>query len=159
MWRTQRFGIGIVLGSIVGAIAATAATTLTTAQGSTESQAINLPGRSVAAPFSDAVLAGNTLYLAGRLGLDPETGRPPATAEQEARNVLNGIQAVLAEADMTMGDLVTVQVFCSDVSMYGDFNRVYREYFNDAPPARAFLGSGTLLFGARFEVTGIAVKG
>lgn len=159
MRRTQRFGTGIVLGSIIGALTATAATTLTATQGSTVPQVINLPERSVAAPFSDAVLAGNTLYLAGRLGLDPETQRPPGTAEQEARNVLNGIQAVLAEADMTMDDLVTVQVFCSDVSMYGDFNRVYREYFNDAPPARAFLGSGTLLFGARFEVTGIAVKG
>ena len=159
MQRTQRFRTGIVLGSILGALAATAATTLTATQGSFEPRAINLPGRSVTAPFSDAVLAGNTLYVAGRLGLDPETGRPPATAEQEARNVLDGIQAVLAEANMTMDDLVTVQVFCSDVSMYGDFNRVYREYFNDAPPARAFLGSGTLLFGARFEVTGIAVGG
>lgn len=159
MRRTQRFGAGVVLGSIVGALTAMAATTLTATQGSTVPQVINLRGRSVAAPFSDAVLAGNTLYLAGRLGLDPETQRPPGTVEQEARNVLDGIQSVLAEANMTMDDLVTVQVFCSDVSMYGDFNRVYREYFNDAPPARAFLGSGTLLFGARFEVTGIAVKG
>ena len=99
MRRTQRFGSGIVLGSIIGALTATAATTLTATQGSTVPQAINLPGRSVAAPFSDAVLAGNTLYLAGRLGLDPETQRPPGTAEQEARNVLNGIQAVLAEAE------------------------------------------------------------
>ena len=79
--------------------------------------------------------------------------------EQEARNVLEGIQAVLAEADMTMDDLVSVKVFCSDVSLYGAFNSVYREYFNEDPPARAFLGSGTLLFGARFEVAGVAVKG
>ena len=139
---------------VVGAVVA-----LSAAQGSSRPRAINLPGRTNAAPFSDAVLAGDTLYVAGRLGLDPETGRPPATAEQEARNVLSGIRAGLAEADMTMDDLVTVQVFCSDVGLYGAFNSVYREYFGDAPPARAFLGSGTLLFGARFEVTGIAVKG
>ena len=151
--------IGIVLGTIVGMISILAVTPLIAEQSSTSRQVINLPGRSVAAPFSDAVLAGNTLYLAGRLGLDPETQRPPATAEQEARNVLDGIQAVLSEADMTMNDLVSVQVFCSDVSMYGDFNQVYREYFDDEPPARAFIGSGTLLFGARFEVVGIAVKG
>ena len=150
---------GIVLGTIVGMISVLAVRPLIAEQSSTSSQIINLPGRSVAAPFSDAVLAGNTLYLAGRLGLDPETQRPPATAEQEARNVLDGIQAVLSEADMTMNDLVSVQVFCSDVSMYGDFNQVYREYLDDEPPARAFIGSGTLLFGARFEVVGIAVKG
>ena len=150
---------GIVLGTIAGMTLVLAGTPLTAEQSSTSPQVINLPGRSVAAPFSDAVLAGNPLYLAGRLGLDPETQRPPATAVQEARNVLDGIQAVLSEADMTMNDLVSVQVFCSDVSMYGDFNQVYREYFDDDPPARAFIGSGTLLFGARFEVVGIAVKG
>ena len=148
------FLVGLVLGvAVTGAVAAVSAT-----QGSSGRQAINLPGRTTAAPFSDAVLAGNTLYLSGRLGMDRDTGRPPATAAQEARNVLDGMQSVLAEAGMTMNDLVSVQVFCSDVSVYGEFNAVYREYFNEAPPARAFLGSGTLLFGARFEVIGIAVK-
>ena len=102
------------------------------------------------------MLAGDTLYLAGRLGL--EDGRPPATASAEARNVLDSIQSVLAEAGMTMDDLVQVQVFCSDVALYDEFNQVYREYFGDRPPARAFLGSGDLLFGARFEVMGIAVR-
>ena len=90
---------GIVLGTISGMISVLAVTPLIAEQSSTSPQVINLPGRSVAAPFSDAVLAGNTLYLAGRLGLDPETQRPPGTAEQEARNVLDGIQAVLSEAD------------------------------------------------------------
>ena len=154
------FLVGILVGVLGGALLSGAIPAVGAAQeASAAPRAINLPGRTTAAPFSDAVLAGNTLYVAGRLGMDPATGRPPATAEQEARNVLDGIQAVLAEADMTMDDLVSVQVFCSDVSLYGAFNQVYREYFNAAPPARAFLGSGTLLFGARFEVTGIAVKG
>ena len=150
---------GFVAGLVLGVLVVSAVAALSAAQGSSGRRAINLPGRTTAAPFSDAVLAGNTLYVAGRLGLDPDTDRPPATAEQEARNVLDGIQSVLAQADMTMDDLVSVQVFCSDVSLYGAFNRAYSTYFNDAPPARAFLGSGTLLFGARFEVMGIAVKG
>jgi 2-iminobutanoate/2-iminopropanoate deaminase len=51
-----------------------------------------------------------------------------------------------------------VQVFCSDVKHYAEFNKVYRGYFNREFPARAFIGVGTLLFGARFEVQGIAVK-
>lgn len=148
------FAAGVVAGVLVSGLAAAVNATQDSSP-----RAINLPGRTTSAPFSDAVLAGDTLYVAGRLGMDPATGRPPATAEQEARNVLDGIEAVLAEAGMTMDDLVSVQVFCSDVSLYGAFNSVYREYFDDDPPARAFLGSGTLLFGARFEVTGIAVRG
>lgn len=156
--RTHGKGFVFVAGMVIGVLASGVAAAVSATQDSSP-RAINLPGRTTSAPFSDAVLAGDTLYVAGRLGMDPETGRPPATAEQEARNVLDGIQAVLAEADMSMDDLVSVQVFCSDVSLYGAFNRVYREYFSSDPPARAFLGSGTLLFGARFEVTGIAVKG
>jgi enamine deaminase RidA (YjgF/YER057c/UK114 family) len=59
---------------------------------------------------------------------------------------------------MTMDDLVQLQVFCSDVSLWERFNAVYRTYFTSRLPARAFLGSGTLLFGARFELQGVAVK-
>jgi 2-iminobutanoate/2-iminopropanoate deaminase len=110
-----------------------------------------------ALPFSGAVLVGGTLYLSGAIGLD-ENQQVPATAEEEARNVLNRIRGRLEEAGMTMDDLVSVQVFCSDVAHYDAFNRIYRTFFSGEIPARAFLGSGTLLFGARFEVQGIAVK-
>jgi len=123
-----------------------------------ERRRINLPGSSGSYPFSDGVLAGDTLYLAGRLGLDPATGKPPQDAQQEARLVLDGIRQVLAEAGMTMEDLVSVQVFCPDVALFASFNEVYRGYFSNGFPARAFLGSGPLLFGARFEVQGIAVR-
>lgn len=110
-----------------------------------------------ALPFSGGVLVGNTFYLAGKIGLTPDR-RVPATAAEEARLVLEDVKATLAKVGMSMDDLVSVQVFCSDVSHYNDFNKVYRTYFTKEFPARAFLGSGTLLFGARFEVQGIAVK-
>jgi enamine deaminase RidA (YjgF/YER057c/UK114 family) len=119
---------------------------------------INLPGRAVTAPFSDAVLLGDTLYLAGRIGFVPGTRNIPATAEEEARNVLDQFKTVLAQADMTMDDLVSVQVFCSDVSLFDTWNRIYPTYFGKELPARAFIGSGHLLFGARFEMMGIAVR-
>lgn len=108
-------------------------------------------------PFSGAVMVGNTLYLSGAIGLD-ENQQVPATAEEEAQNVMTRIRGRLEAAGMTMDDLVSVQVFCSDVTHYDAFNRVYRTFFTREYPARAFLGSGTLLFGARFEVQGIAVK-
>ena len=110
-----------------------------------------------ALPFSGAVLVGNTLYLSGAIGLD-ENQQVPATAEAEARNVMNRIKERVEAAGLSMDDLVSVQVFCSDVTHYDAFNVVYRTYFTGEFPARAFLGAGTLLFGARFEVQGIAVR-
>lgn len=119
---------------------------------------INLPSRPVQAPFSDGVLVGNTLYLAGRIGIDPKTGRPPAEVELEVHLVLDGMKETLTQADMTMDDLVYVQVFCPDLSLYDKFNAVYRTYFKKDFPARAFVGSGPLLRGGHFEIMAIAVK-
>jgi len=59
---------------------------------------------------------------------------------------------------MTLDDLVSLQIFCPDVSLWEQFNAIYRTFFSGPLPARAFLGSGPLLFGARFEVMGIAVR-
>jgi len=95
--------------------------------------------------------------LAGRLGTDAH-GAIPADTEKEIRNLLDGIKATLAEAKMTMDDLVTVQVFCPDLTRYDTFNAIYRTYFKKNFPARAFIGSGALLRGAHFEMQAIAVR-
>lgn len=108
-------------------------------------------------PFSGAVLTGDTLYLSGHIGVDDQQ-RVPDTAEAEAVSVLDQFQATLKKAGMTMDDLVFVQVFCSDVAHYAAWNAVYRKYFQKEFPARAFIGSGKLLFDARFELQGIAVR-
>lgn len=109
-----------------------------------------------APPFSDAVLVGDTLYIAGRIGLDPKTGLAPKDVEEEIGLLLDGFRGVLAKADMTMDDLVYVQVFCPDLSLFDKFNRAYRTFFGKDYPARAFIGSGPLLRGGRFEMIGIA---
>jgi 2-iminobutanoate/2-iminopropanoate deaminase len=118
------------------------------------------PGRAsdpASSAYSGAVLVGNTLYLAGTIGLTTDD-KVPETAAEEARLVLDDLQKALQSAGMSMDDLVSVQVFCSDVKHYAEFNKVYRGYFKREFPARAFVGVGKLLFGARFEVQGIAVK-
>jgi 2-iminobutanoate/2-iminopropanoate deaminase len=102
-------------------------------------------------PFSGGVLVGDTLYLSGVLG----TGD---TAEAAATAALTSIQNTLKAAGMTMDDLVSVQVFTPDVANYDGFNAAYRKFFKQEYPARAFLGSGPLLNGARFEVMGTAVR-
>lgn len=118
------------------------------------------PGAGATAPpFSGAVLVGDTLYLSGDIGLEEGNKVPAdAKAKTEGKLVLDSMEETLAEAGMTLDDLVYVQGSCSDVGLYGDFNAVYRARFKGEFPARAFIGSGKLLFGARFEVQGIAVR-
>jgi enamine deaminase RidA (YjgF/YER057c/UK114 family) len=123
-----------------------------------ERRFLNLPNRRHDAPFSDAVLIGDTLYFSGRIGYNPETMTVPEDVEQEITLLLDGLRDVLKLADMTMDDLVYVQVYCSDLSLFDRFNQRYRTYFIREFPARAFLGSGPLLLNGRFEVQGIAVK-
>lgn len=120
---------------------------------------INLPNRPTGLPFSDAVLVGNTLYISGRIGLDPATGAAPANIDAELDLLFAGFQSVLREAEMTMDDLIWVQVHSPDVSLWQHFNAAYVKLFSRDFPARAFLGSGPLLMNGRFEMLGIAVKG
>ena len=107
-------------------------------------------------PFRGAVQTGDTLYISGMLGL--VNGQVPDSAAEEARVLLDSIKSTVEEAGMTMDDLVYVQIFCSDVADYDAFNSVYRTYFTQEFPARAFIGVGTLLFNARFEMQSIAVR-
>ena len=119
---------------------------------------INLPNRPSGLPFSDGVLVGNTLYISGRIGIDPATGEAPASLAAELALLFDGFQAVLHEAGMAMDDLVWVQVYSPDVALWERFNAAYVKLFSREFPARAFLGSGTLLKNGRFEMLGVAVK-
>lgn len=111
-----------------------------------------------ALPFSDGVLVGNTLYIAGHIGLDPKTGMAPANPEEEARLVMDGFKATVESAGLTMDDVVSVQIFCTDLKLYETFNAVYKTYFHGDYPARAFVGAANLLRGGRYEVLGFVVK-
>ena len=109
--------------------------------------------------YSAAVETGDTLYVSGTAdGTDPATGKRPVDATTGAKVVLNSVQKILENAGYTMDDLVWVQIFATDLKDYADFNAVYRTYFKGPLPARAFIGAGTLLGNARFEVMGMAVK-
>jgi len=109
--------------------------------------------------FSAAVQTGDTLYVSGTTdGTDPDTGKLPVDAATGAKVVLNNVKKTLEAAGYTMDDLVWVQIFASDLKYYADFNTVYRTYFKGPLPARAFIGAGSLLGGAHFEVMGIAHK-
>lgn len=116
-------------------------------------------------PFSDAVVAGHTLYVSGTLGIDPKTMDDPKTAKvpedpaAEAKLVMEAIKRTVEASGFKMEELVSVQVFCTDLALYGTFNDIYSSYFHGHFPARAFIGVNKLVRGARFEVMGTAVKG
>lgn len=118
----------------------------------------HLPADRPDRPFSNGVVVEDTVYLAGHIGVDAKTGKPPAKVEDEARAVMDEIKKTLAVTDATMDDLVSVTVYCTDLSTYDTFNAVYKTYFKNPLPARAFIGVDRLLLGARFEVQGIAQK-
>lgn len=111
-----------------------------------------------ALPFSEGVLVGNTLYIAGHIGLDAKINMPPASPEEEARLVMDEFKQTVELAGLSMDDVVSIQVFCTDLKLYDTFNGVYKTYFHDDYPARAFLGAANLLRGGRYEIMGVAVK-
>jgi 2-iminobutanoate/2-iminopropanoate deaminase len=122
---------------------------------------VDTPTGFLPAPYSRAGQVGPTLYLSGYASgryVGPEGTTEVEAAEREARTVMEAMKASLDLADMTMADLVYVQVFATDLADYDAFNRVYRTYFAEEFPARAFLGVAGLLGDSRFEVQAIAVK-
>jgi 2-iminobutanoate/2-iminopropanoate deaminase len=114
-------------------------------------------GNAPAPPFTNGVMVGSTFYVAGHIGLDPATGLTPATADDEAHRVMDAVKQTLAAAGLTLADLVSVTVYCTDLKLYDGFNAVYRTYFQGQYPPRAFIGVNQLVRGARFEINGIAV--
>lgn len=122
-------------------------------------RAINLSDDNPQLPFSGAILAGNTLYLSGRIGIDPKTGKAPAAIDDELKLLLDRVKATLTQAGMSMDDLVYVQIACTDLSLYDKFNAAYRGYFTTKDlPAREFIGAASLLRGGHFELQAIAVR-
>ncbi len=119
---------------------------------------ITLPNRPAGLPFSDAVLVGDTLYISGRIGIDPGTGMAPPEVDREVKILFEEFSAVLKAAGMCWDELVWVQVFSPDLSLWERFNTEYVKHFSGELPARAFLSSGPLLRNGKFEMMGIAMK-
>jgi reactive intermediate/imine deaminase len=115
-------------------------------------------GNAPAAPFSEGVMVGGTFYVAGHVGLDPATQKAPANLDTEAHLVMDAVKQTLSQAGLSMDDLVSVTVYCTDLGLYDAFNAVYRSYFHGQYPARAFIGINQLVRGAHFEIAGVAVK-
>jgi reactive intermediate/imine deaminase len=108
-------------------------------------------------PFSEAVRAGDLLFLAGQIALDPATGKVPAGGiKAEARQTLKQIQDVLTRHGHSLADVVKCTVFLADIAEWPAFNEVYVEFFKKPYPARSALAASGLARNARVEVECIA---
>lgn len=108
-------------------------------------------------PFSEAVRAGDFLFLSGNIGDDPKTGRVvPGGIVPEARQTLQHVKNALERNGASLADVVKCTVFLLDIAEWPKFNEVYREFFQPPFPARSALAASGLALGARVEVECIA---
>jgi len=91
-------------------------------------------------PFSPAVLVDGTLYVSGQIGRDLKTRKVPANFEAEVRQALDNIGIVLREANMTYADVISVQVYLTDMALFQRMNAIYTTYFKSDRPARTAVG-------------------
>ena len=116
------------------------------------------PAHAKGMPFCDAVLVNGTLYTSGAIGWDYEAKRLPQDFADEARQVLKNLGVVLHHCGYDYPDVVKALAFISDMKLFDEWNRVYREFFREPFPARSTVGVTELARGARLEVELIAVR-
>lgn len=110
-------------------------------------------------PYSQGVQVGNLVFTAGQAAVDPATGQLVAgNIEEQTRQTLRNLQAILEAAGCSMADVVKTTVFLTDINDFQAMNRVYAEFFPVAPPARSTVQVSALPLGARIEIEAIAFK-
>lgn len=109
-------------------------------------------------PYSQGIAAGNMIFTSGQLPINPETGELETEIKAAAKQSLENVKAVLAEAGATMGNVIKCTVFLKDLADFADVNAVYSRYFTENCPARSCVQVAKLPMDARVEIEAIAVK-
>lgn len=110
-------------------------------------------------PYSQAVLSGNTLYTSGQIAIDPKTGElVTGDIQQETRQVMENMKAVLEAAGMDFSDVIKTTIFIMDMADFGKINEVYGSYFTSDAPARETVQVAGLPKGVNVEISMVAVK-
>ena len=115
-------------------------------------------GEAKGLPFSDGIVAGNTLYIAGTEGTDENNKLRPGGIGPETQAALDNIQKVLKKAAFELQDIVSVTVYLADIKDFAEMNKVYKTVIPDPKPARATIQAAGLVNDARIEISAIAVK-
>lgn len=122
-----------------------------------EHKAINL-SNAKGLPFSDGILAGNTLYIAGQEGSDESGKLVSGGIAPETKAALDNVEKVLKAAGFELKDVVSVTVYLADIHDFAEMNRIYKGILPDPKPARATVQAAGLVNDARIEIAAIAVK-
>tara|TARA_B100000749_G_scaffold40627_1_gene27797 strand:+ start:57 stop:434 length:378 start_codon:yes stop_codon:yes gene_type:complete len=108
--------------------------------------------------YSQAIEAGNTIYLSGQIPLDPKTMELVEGNENQIRQVFKNIQAVCESSEVSLNEIVKLNVYLSDLSVFSLVNEVMKELFSEPYPARAAIQVAKLPLDSLIEVEGIIVK-
>ena len=109
-------------------------------------------------PYSQAVKAGNYIYVSGQLPINGATGEMPEDIKEQTKQSLENIKAILEEADATLDNVVKSTVYLADMSLFGPMNEVYAEHFKAVYPARAAFAVKELPKKALVEIEVVAYK-
>ena len=107
-------------------------------------------------PYSQAIVAGGTVYCSGQIGLDPATGELADGLEAQAERALRNLSAVLDAAGVTLADVVKTTIFLTDMGDFAAVNAIYATAMPDPPPARSTVAVAALPKGALVEIEAIA---
>jgi 2-iminobutanoate/2-iminopropanoate deaminase len=109
-------------------------------------------------PYSQAVKAGDFLFVSGQLGIDPKQGKIVAQdVTGQTRQVLENVKSILQAAGYTLADVVKTEVFLSSMTLFKDFNVEYAKYFPSDAPARVTIAAGLPANGL-VEISAVAFK-
>ncbi len=110
-------------------------------------------------PYSQAIEAGDLIFLSGQVGIDPQTNRmKEGGVKEQAAQALKNLTGVLQVMGLDLSAVVKMTVFLVDMKDFPELNGVYAEYFTDSPPARSCVAVRELPLGALVEMEAIAVK-
>ena len=108
-------------------------------------------------PFSQAIKVGGLIFTSGQVALDKDGKMVGGKIEEQARQVMENLQAVLQEGGADFGDVVKTTIFLTDMNVYGRVNKIYKEYMSEPFPARETIGVKALPLGAEVEISMLAV--
>jgi 2-iminobutanoate/2-iminopropanoate deaminase len=154
--NTEKFGRSLahIVAVLVALVLFVPASTLGFAQ---EHRVVKLPG-TANLPFSDGVIAGDTLYVAGQEGIDAEGKLVPGGIGAESKAALGRIADIVRAAGFDLKDVVSVTVYLADIHDFPEMNQAYKAVMPDPKPARATVQVAGLVNNARIEISAIAVK-
>lgn len=109
-------------------------------------------------PYSQAVQAGEYMYISGQFGLDPKTGELKKDIEHQAKQVMKNIEAILKETGLNFTSVVKTTIFLSDMNNFAKVNDIYGSYFTDHKPARTTVEVSRLPKDALIEIEAVAYK-